>query len=203
MILVQCSLLNVLCCFCYSLLDVVFCSMLLLLFLVWHCFCYSLFNVACWVLMVQFSLFNVVIVLIVPCLMLLAWCSLWTLLLLLLILVQCYLFGAPCSMLLVDVIIAMITPCLMLLLLLLLLVWRCCSSCYSLLDSVPPLTAPLVVPYSTLLLHLLFFAWHYCFSICLSWTQLVKVSFCYTMMLMPLAPYFVLNIVAPILPILD
>jgi hypothetical protein len=53
-----------------------------------------------------------------------------------------------------------------------------------LLNGVPPLTIPFVVPYPTLVFFLLFFAWHCCFSICSSWTQLVQVSLC-SLLLIP------------------
>lgn len=127
------------------------CLMLLLLlfFLVQHCcsFCYSLFDATTF--LVTHCLFDIV----TPCsmlllLLLLIACS--TLLLLLLLLVWCYCFFY-CSLFdvtiphMFDVVVFFINPCLfdiaipftiiclMLLLLLLFLVWRCCSSCYCIL----------------------------------------------------------------------
>ncbi len=81
-------------------------------------------------------------------------------------------FNATCLMLLIDVIIAFITPCLMLLLLLVLL-WWCYSSCYSLLNGVSSscsllnVVASIVAFYLTLLLFNLFVLNTTCSSICL------------------------------------
>jgi hypothetical protein len=91
MIFVRCSLLNALVVF------VIPCSML---FFVQCCNCYSLLEIVldapCLTFLVCHSFLNA------PCLMLL---------LLLLLFARCYLRGAPCLTLLVDVIIANTNPC--------------------------------------------------------------------------------------------
>lgn len=147
MILVQCSLFNVI---------VVFVLICLMLFFVQCCYCYSLFDTT----------------FVAPCSMSLGWhswlyapCSM--LLLFLLLLAWCCLFGAPYLMFLVDAIIVLPNPysmllvrcsLLTLLLFLLLLAWCCYCSCYSLLDDVACLATPCLKMFLLLILMLLFLA---------------------------------------------
>jgi hypothetical protein len=116
------------CCFCYSLFDVVFCSMLLLIILSWHC----LFGSPCSMLLLFLLLLvDTIIAFTNPCSILL---------------VRCSLLNIPCWRYyyfyysLLNAAIALVVPCLMMLLLLLFLllflIQHCYSSCCSLLDIV-------------------------------------------------------------------